>query len=383
MVETKTYIIRLCCFAPLMLLVVTMLSCSQGSSSTTEGADVDSVCSPGFFWREGIYSNIDVNFKLKGNGEISGYIYRQADSIAVDTIKITGHWCENNRLIINVGAIVVDARCKDSRFMTYEGTWKSPNGVAGVFFVSRDEGKDAVKQRELQRIRNEVLAQEKPVDDETQPSITKSMKTDAKIQYSVTSTRKLTENELINLSLDDLRIIRNEIYARHGRMFKSSSLRNYFSAYTWYEPKAYDDAKIEREFNAFERYNVSKIESVETKKKKNNTTLDVAPTETQPQSSSEAIPEVVAAKITQTSISLGGVLTESQLQSLTAEQLGYLRNEIYARHGLEFKTAKMRNYFNQFEWYKKLPKQKDVTKKLTAIDRQNLELIQRMERQKK
>lgn len=169
--------------------------------------------------------------------------------------------------------------------MTYEGAWKSPTGATGVFFVSRDEGKDAVKQRELQRIRNNVLIQVLAATDNKQPTATLTTKTSAKIQYSVTSSRKLTDSELINLSLDDLRIIRNEIYARHGRMFKSSSLRNYFSAYTWYEPKAYDDEKIEREFNVFERYNVSKIESVEIKKKKAVTTLDATLVEPQPQSS--------------------------------------------------------------------------------------------------
>ena len=34
----------------------------------------------------------------------------------------------------------------------------------------------------------------------------------------------------------DLYFSRNEIYARHGRMFKNSDLQDYFNGKTWYHP---------------------------------------------------------------------------------------------------------------------------------------------------
>ena len=47
--------------------------------------------------------------------------------------------------------------------------------------------------------------------------------------------RLLTREELKSASPDDLRIARNEIYARHGRRFTSSDLQEYFEARDWYE----------------------------------------------------------------------------------------------------------------------------------------------------
>jgi hypothetical protein len=36
--------------------------------------------------------------------------------------------------------------------------------------------------------------------------------------------------------LKELRILRNEIYAKHGRIFESKDLRDYFGKCTWYHP---------------------------------------------------------------------------------------------------------------------------------------------------
>ena len=42
--------------------------------------------------------------------------------------------------------------------------------------------------------------------------------------------------ELNGLSTYDLYIARNEVYARHGRMFNRSDLQDYFNAQAWYQP---------------------------------------------------------------------------------------------------------------------------------------------------
>ena len=43
-------------------------------------------------------------------------------------------------------------------------------------------------------------------------------------------------DELSSMSAWDLYIARNEIYARHGRMFNRSDLQDYFNSQSWYEP---------------------------------------------------------------------------------------------------------------------------------------------------
>jgi eukaryotic-like serine/threonine-protein kinase len=48
----------------------------------------------------------------------------------------------------------------------------------------------------------------------------------------------LTEKDLAELGLAELRVLRNTIYARHGRMFESPGLQRYFSSRSWYKPNA-------------------------------------------------------------------------------------------------------------------------------------------------
>jgi hypothetical protein len=85
---------------------------------------------------------------------------------------------------------------------------------------------------------------------------TESVETQEK--YPFTSTRKVTEQDLDNCSLEDLKIMRNEIYARHGYIFDSQDLRDYFSRQSWYRP-------VSKKVNltAIEKYNVLFIQDFE------------------------------------------------------------------------------------------------------------------------
>jgi tryptophanase len=49
--------------------------------------------------------------------------------------------------------------------------------------------------------------------------------------------RLVTADDLRNKTPEELRRMRNEIYARHGRIFKDVGLQNYFSAQSWYIPR--------------------------------------------------------------------------------------------------------------------------------------------------
>lgn len=48
------------------------------------------------------------------------------------------------------------------------------------------------------------------------------------------ATRKLTKKDIEGLTPLELRIARNEIYARHGRMFQDAELQSYFDMQSWY-----------------------------------------------------------------------------------------------------------------------------------------------------
>lgn len=58
--------------------------------------------------------------------------------------------------------------------------------------------------------------------------------------FSDSDRRLLTQAEISSLSADELRIARNEIFARRGRYFKSEDLARHFSAYSWYHPYSWN-----------------------------------------------------------------------------------------------------------------------------------------------
>lgn len=72
-----------------------------------------------------------------------------------------------------------------------------------------------------------------------------------------------SEGELSGLTPEELRIARNEIYARHGRIFKSEDLNQYFRKKSWYEPSVEPDAFDSSILNQYERDNLKIIQQME------------------------------------------------------------------------------------------------------------------------
>lgn len=69
--------------------------------------------------------------------------------------------------------------------------------------------------------------------------------------------RYLTASEIVNYSHDEIQLMINEIYARHGREFHSQNNVDYFSGLNWYNPvPGKTDEEIVREFNTYEKANV-------------------------------------------------------------------------------------------------------------------------------
>lgn len=55
----------------------------------------------------------------------------------------------------------------------------------------------------------------------------------------------ITESDLVHFSAKELTLLRNEIFAIHGRPFSDPELRAYFSSKSWYEPIAvFNDAYV-------------------------------------------------------------------------------------------------------------------------------------------
>jgi hypothetical protein len=67
-------------------------------------------------------------------------------------------------------------------------------------------------------------------------------------------------------------------------------------------------------------------------------------------------------------------LSKVDISGLSKSELDVMQNEIYARHGLIFKSKNINTYFTKQEWYK--PKFHNVNNFLSEVEKENLEYIE-------
>ena len=149
--------------------------------------------------------------------------------------------------------------------------------------------------------------------------------------------KPITEQMLHGLSLHELRLLRNEVYARHGRMFRAEWLQQYFFFQPWYAPE--ENFKDE-ELSGNDKLNVETIVKYENK-----------------------IHQELGTK----------PITQALLEGLFIEDASQMRHEIYARHGKVFKEPWLQKYFSSFDWYKADPNFSDVA--LTEVEKKNIATI--------
>jgi hypothetical protein len=160
---------------------------------------------------------------------------------------------------------------------------------------------------------------------------------------------ELFENKLISaqmlrgLSLNELRLLRNEIYARHGRQFQAQWLSQYFFGQPWYQP---DDNFKDEQVSGTDKTNVETIVAYE---KKIHDELGSKP------------------------------ITRSLLEGLFVEDAVKMRQEIYARRGKVFtREPWFQTYFESFAWYKADPQYADAN--LSELEKRNIATIAAYER---
>ncbi|HYJ79180.1 MAG TPA: YARHG domain-containing protein [Longimicrobiaceae bacterium] len=72
-----------------------------------------------------------------------------------------------------------------------------------------------------------------------------------------TSQRFIADADLQGVPTEIVRLMRNEIYARHGYVFSSEDLVQYFSGQPWYQP---NPAFSEDQLSAVERANIARLQ---------------------------------------------------------------------------------------------------------------------------
>ena len=78
------------------------------------------------------------------------------------------------------------------------------------------------------------------------------------------SRKKLTRADLKGFSKKKLKLARNEIYARHGRLFTDEFLQDYFNSKDWYEGYIESEDFDESVLNEYEISNRDLIVEYET-----------------------------------------------------------------------------------------------------------------------
>lgn len=90
---------------------------------------------------------------------------------------------------------------------------------------------------------------------------------DAEFVLKNSDSQMISEDEIEALTPLECKIARNEIYARHGRIFKDEQLQNYFESCSWYEGRiSADDFDIDM-LNSFEKENANMVLACEERMK--------------------------------------------------------------------------------------------------------------------
>ena len=147
----------------------------------------------------------------------------------------------------------------------------------------------------------------------------------------------ITEQMLQGLSLYELRLLRNEVYARRGRQFRTEWLAQFFYSQPWYEPT--EEFK-EPELSEIERKNIETIVAYENR-----------------------LHEELSTKPVSTKL----------LEGMFLEDARKLRQEIYARRGRVFRDKWLQKYFESFAWYKANPRFSEAA--MTRVEKNNVSTI--------
>jgi len=83
-------------------------------------------------------------------------------------------------------------------------------------------------------------------------------------KFPFTSTKEVKDEDLKGLSDMDIKIMKNEILARHGFIFHDKEMKEYFSKQKWYSAK---NQNVDKLLTPLEKQNIQNIEAFEKLKK--------------------------------------------------------------------------------------------------------------------
>lgn len=181
-------------------------------------------------------------------------------------------------------------------------------------------------------------------------------------------TQLIEQGAIEELSDSNLIYAINEIYARHGYIFRSSELRGHYEQFSWYEGRVPADEFSTDTFNQIELQNWNLLVNERDRRK--------SPDKTDSGSETAVSGFYIWPTDTQ-------YITYDDLAPLSRNEIMLMRNELYARYGCSFQNEEIRNYFMSQSWYTPNPDQLAVSfnvELFSEIERTNLETIMSYEK---
>ena len=163
----------------------------------------------------------------------------------------------------------------------------------------------------------------------------------------------LSSADIQDMPLQVVCYAKNEIYARHGRMFQSQELTNYFEEQLWYygciSPSEFSSSVL----NVYETANIKLLSDRESALRSGGYVLD------QPGYDFSAVYQYIYGNISYEvqndyyvfPDSDARYLSNADISGMSAQELCYGKNEIYARHGRTFRSRELTDYFATKTWY--------------------------------
>ena len=163
----------------------------------------------------------------------------------------------------------------------------------------------------------------------------------------------LSSADIQDMPLQVVCYAKNEIYARHGRMFQSQELTNYFEEQLWYygciSPSEFSSSVL----NVYETANIKLLSDRESALRSGGYVLD------QPGYDFSAVYQYIYGNISYEMQndyyvfpdSDARYLSNADISGMSAQELCYGKNEIYARHGRTFRSRELTDYFATKTWY--------------------------------
>ena len=166
-------------------------------------------------------------------------------------------------LLVSVGALILLA-VVGVLVLGQSGKKEEENRPA---LEKEDENVAVDNESDAEEVGKEETDADEGVTPEENQSSEETTASDAEYILPKSDKEKLTRADLEGLTKEQLRLARNEIYARHGMIFGVDDLDKYFATKSWYKPTiSFNDFYDTVEMSLVEEENVILIQQVEKEK---------------------------------------------------------------------------------------------------------------------